>query len=130
MDSNFKGFPFQRHGRFSLIAGILHEIVEQEIIPLLPWDTRSHLIALSEAWGKALDAIKVQGGNPNPIHGEHTSHNYTQKRTSHDWKRGTYGGVINKWWSLHIVDVVNEAIPFKYEKAASGLRKEDAAHKN
>ena len=37
--------------------------------------------------------------------------------------------VINKWWSLHIVDVVNEAIPFKYEKAASGLRNEDAAHK-
>ena len=88
MDSNFKGFPFQRHGRFSLIAGILHEIVEQEIIPLLPWDTRSHLIALSEAWGKALDAIKVQGRNPNPIHGERTSHNYTQRTLEKNFGSG------------------------------------------
>jgi hypothetical protein len=47
----------------SLIPGILDDIVQAEIIPLMPWHTRPLLMTLSRPWRDALDAIGLQGGN-------------------------------------------------------------------
>lgn len=43
----------------SLIPGIIDHVVEDEIIPLLPWHTRPLLRALNRAWRKSLDATGV-----------------------------------------------------------------------